>query len=517
MALGIKDLLEGKPVRGLKAIARTPISPVQDFLKGTHLEKVYRGEVANPSAMDLAIVEALQRAGYTPGGQHGTNFVKHMKAAWDQDHRVSAIAQAVNPLLWSQAWTDLIMKKLVPRMKLAAFAKAAALAIHDRSDMTPEEANKIFGEIQNSIDNRMGLLSQRNMFMNNVVRDTMNVVVGRPGWTIGTVRELFGGAMDLGMNFFDLARGRKTTVSHRTAYLLAVLIGGAMVGGLINWILTGKMPHGVDYIAPQDGGLTEDGHPSRIILPTYLGKDMYSWATRPVMTLKAKLAQPLMVAGDLAANRDFMGHKIYGRGGIGLEKYLSELLLPYSVTGLLKDRERGAKWNRQILPFVGILPAGKRVGLSKAEQIITDYQDEQRARVTPAPTAHTAARNKVLQAAKQDTATAQRVGAEQIRAGNLSAADIKSAITRAKQTPLVNDVKRINDIGVVLDVYDAATPEEKRQIQKEVRTKVVNARGKVYVWTPESRQLAVKYFSIHPATGRSEPPAGDLAAPAAMQ
>lgn len=515
LALGAKDLLEGKPLRGLRTLGTAPAAPVADFLKGTYLEKVYKGQVKNPTAMDLAVVEALKRAGYaTP--QHGIDFVGKLKKAMSEGRNADTLGHALNPLLYSQLITDLIMKKLVPRIKLAAFANAAERAIREHSDMTPDEANKVFGEILNSIDNRIGLLSQRNMFMNPVVRDVVNVVAGRPGWTIGTIRELFGGAMDAGMNFFDLARGRKPKVSHRTAYLLALLVGGALIHGIVNWLLTGTLPKGADYIAPRDGGVTEDGHPSRIIMPDYLSKDVYSWATRPVMTLKAKLAQPLMVAGDLAANRDFQDRKIYGRGGIGLMHYLAELGLPYAATGLLKDLERAEPGIRPVLPFVGVLPASRRVGLSKAEQIITGYQDEQRAKVRPAPTAHTRARNEVYQAAKHDQVAARRIGAEQIRAGNMSAADVKNSIQRAKETPLVNDIKRINDIGVVLEVYDAATPQERKQIQSVVRKKVANARSQAWKWDPKSRKMAAKYFGIHPYLPQAAEPS-DLAAPAMLQ
>jgi hypothetical protein len=219
-----------------------------------------------------------------------------------------------------------------------------------------------------------------------------------------------------------------------------------------------------------------------------------------------------MVGTDLAANRDFQGHKIYGKGGIGLERYLMEIAFPYAVTGLLKDIERGQVGLRKALPFVGILPANRRAGLSDAEKVITEYQDEQRARVTPAPTAHTSARNRVYQTALKDPKAANRLGAEEIRKGNLTALDVKHSIQRAKQGPFVSDVKRIGKIGVVLDVYDKATPEERKKIQKVVHDKVQKARGDPTKWDADSRALAAKYFHVHPHIGQ-----GELGAPAAIQ
>jgi hypothetical protein len=516
-ALGIKDILEGKPIRGAKAIGRAPLSPVLDFLKGTYLEKVYKGEIKNPKPMDLEIVEALKKAGYSPAAGH-TDFLKKLKKAWMEDRKIQATLHAVNPLLWSQITTHHIMTKLVPRIKLAAFAKAASLALQDHPDMTTDEARKVFGDILNSMDNRMGLLSQRNMFMEGYLRDMMNVVVGRPGWNIGTVRELLGGAMDAGLNLMDLARGKKPTISHRTAYLLAMLFGGALINGLANFLLSGSAPHGLDYIFPRDGGTDEDGRPSRIILPMYLSKDIYSWATRGLATFKAKLAQPLMVGSDLFINnRDFQDRKILGKGGIGLEKYLRESFYPYAYTGLQRQIARGEPLKNKLLPFAGILPASRRVSMSKAEKVLAEYQDEQYAKVRPAPTAHTEARNQVYQTAKHDPAAAKRMGDEQVKAGNLSRRDVKNAIERAKESPLEWNVKHFavkdsNAMDTLMEAYDKATPDERKQIQREVRKKVFNAKGQAFKWTPESRALATKNFGT-----KFYVPRGDLSAPAEMQ
>jgi hypothetical protein len=69
---------------------------------------------------------------------------------------------------------------------------------------------------------------------------------------------------------------------------------------------------------------------------------------------------------------------------------------------------------------------------------------------------------------------------------------------------------------VVLEVYDAATPEERKQIQSVVRKKVANARSQAWKWDPESRRMAAKYFGIHPYLPQAAEPS-DLAMPAAMQ
>jgi hypothetical protein len=228
--------------------------------------------------------------------------------------------------------------------------------------------------------------------------------------------------------------------------------------------------------------------------------------------IKAKLAPAATAFWDVATNRDFQGHKIYGRGGIGIGKYALSAVTPYALQGLAKNRERGASAVKQVLPFVGVMPAGRRAGLSKAEQIITDYQEEQRANTRPAPSDHTRARAQVFQAVRAgDMAKARQVGSQAVRQGVLTPRDVTQSMQRARQSPLVNDFQRL-PLNVALEVYDAATPQERQQIQLLARRKVVGALGKPYQWDADSSALATKYFGVHPRRV-----SGDFAAPAALQ
>jgi hypothetical protein len=333
----------------------------------------------------------------------------------------------------------------------------------------------------------------------------MNAIVGRPGWNIGTVREIGGGLTDAMKNMADVARGRKPEISDRTAYTVALFLGGAAMNGLINYALSGSVPHGSDFLAPRDGGVTEDGRPSRIILPLYLSKDIYSYATRPRQTLKAKAAPAATILADLLSNEDFQGHKIVGRGGIGLGHYLLSAVTPYSLQGLQRNIERGAPVTKTVLPLVGIMPAGRRVGLSKAEQIITDYLEEQRPTVRPAPTSHTRAKAQVFQTTRSgDFTKARQLSRKAIRQGTLTEQDVTEIMQRARQSPLVSDFKRL-PVSIALQVYDAATPDERRQLRLLARQKILTARAKPYEWDEDSIALAAKYFGVRPVPGLYRP------------
>jgi N12 class adenine-specific DNA methylase len=523
LALGVNQLFAGRPLKAAASAGRflVPLrSVIEDTLRGNRLGQVFNGTAKNPTAIELAITDALRQAGGRfQQSSDAKPLLDGLKKAWAQNNLIGVGLRAANPLLWAESTMRPIMQGLVPRVKLGAFAKAVQFEMEQHPDMSVEEARDRFGKVLDSMDNRFGQLNQSNMLMNNLSRDVMNAIVGRPGWTLGTIRELVGGSTDVLRNLAEIASGgkggKKPELSHRTAYVIALLLGGAVINAVTTFLLTGTMPKGMDYIAPRDGGLTEDGHPSRIVLPLYLSKDVYSWATRPVQTLKAKLAQILMVAADLATNRAFGNHKIYGRGGEGIDKYLEGLFFPYAVSGAQKNFERGAGWKRTLLPFLGIMPAGRDVGLSKAEKILQQYQEEQRANVAPVPTDRTRAKNQVLLAAEHhNLAEARRIGQQAIQAGNLTRSDVNQLLTRAKNPTIVSDIKRTADLGVVLEAYDAATPQEKALIKREVQQKVMAARGKPYKWDADSQKLAQKYFGVRPIV---RPSFSDFAAPAALQ
>lgn len=520
VALGFQQVFAGKPARAAVSIGRGFVpfaSIVQDYLRGTRLGKVWDGTAPNPTAQELAIVDALRQAGgrYKQSNDAGP-LLEGLKKAWGEN-KVGGVVRAFNPWLWAEQSMRPIMEKLVPAAKMGAFSKMVQLEIERNPGMDVDEARKKFGEALDSIDNRMGQLNQRNMLMNNTVRAWMNAIVGRPGWNLGTIREIVGGGGDLAQNIYDLSRGKPTQLSNRTAYVLAMLLAGAVFNGVLTFMLTGDAPEGMDFIAPRDGGLTESGHESRIVLPLYLSKDLYSWATHPLRTLKAKMAQPLMVMGDLATNRDFYQRKIYGRGGIGLDSYLMHLFFPYVLSGTLQNFGRGESLGKTLLPLVGVMPASRDAGLSKAEKILDEYRQEQMASTRPAPTDHSRARSKMMMAAERgDVDKVRELAMDGIEKGILSKRDADAAMKRIDTPLIVSEVQAVNDMEVLMNAYDAATPKERDVIEDAVRAKLAKARLDPWKWTPRARKLAAKYFDVE-IPGGNDASAEDLGTPASLE
>ena len=506
LALGMMQARQGQFADAAKSLGMFSTvggSVVRDMIRGKALESAYNGQSNDPVAN--AAMQDLEMAGGSPyqAMWDPDLLYKSMKKSWDEGSKGIAIAKALNPLLWSEQFpiTKFIMTKMVPRVKIAAFERAMSFEVGAHPGMGFDEMRERAARIWDSMDDRFGQLNQKNMFMHNIVKDTINATVGRFGWTQGTLRQAFGG---LG----DLAHGQ---LSHRAATLIASIVGAAIINGVANVIMTGTMPKGKDFIMPRTGGFDESGNPARAVLPLYLVKDYYSWATRPLATAKAKLTPALMGLGDLAENRNFRRQKIYGKGGIGWN-YLTDLFAPYALTGATQNLERGQSPLKTALPFMGIMPASKYASMSKAEKIVTDYMDEHAPEVRSGPTARSVARQQLLLAVKQgDMAKAQQIGRDSVTAGKLSPSDVTHAIQSATSNPLQAMLKRSDvPVSVALEAYDAATPAQKQQIKDIVKGKVYRSLGKPWEWEDDGdRALVQKLFGIRP-------PAKSLGTPTAV-
>ncbi|MGH9593997.1 MAG: hypothetical protein ACRD5L_12965, partial [Bryobacteraceae bacterium] len=242
MALGLKQTAAGKPIQGAGSVARGFVpfaSVVQDVLRGSDLQKVWDGKEPG-TPMQQAIVDAIKAGGgrARQDSTYAQNYAQgFMKALRSYNLPGAAIRL---PFAALEKGMAPLMEYMVPRAKLGAFAKRAQMEIEARPDMTPDQARQVFGKLWDSIDNRFGQFVYSNMAMNKVAKDLMMGLVGRPGWNIGTVREVGGGVTDLAKAATAPFRGSKPELSDRAAFTTALFLGGAAINGLVNYALTGQ-------------------------------------------------------------------------------------------------------------------------------------------------------------------------------------------------------------------------------------------------------------------------------------
>ena len=426
-----------------------------------------------------------------------------------------------------------IMDYMVPRAKVAAFAKLMMEEINRNPDMSRTELRDTAGRLWDSMDDRFGQLRQKNMMMSASAKKAINAVVGRFGWQAGSIRTLGMGATydlaktagDVINNLRQVGNGETPRLSKRTYYILGLLLGHFALSAIMTYLLTRKTPQGFDYIDPETGGFTETGHPARLIMPDYVSKDIQSYATNPRRTIIAKLAPELTIAAQLAMNRDFYDHKIYGEGGEGLREFATTFLYPYSVQAITKNIERNASPAKTLLPMIGLNPAGNSVGLSRAERMVADYMEEQGRNTRPLPTMHSRAQSQVYQAARRgDEKAAADLGTKAIMAGNMTPQQVQASEKRARLGPLASDYKNVADFKTAMRIYAAATDDERKVLAPEARAKVYRAQRAPYEWNDsdghpdkEVRSIVQRYFPNFRPYTPAQSPQRQVVSPSAIQ
>lgn len=492
MALALQQAAAGRPIAAGKSLARGAVpfaSIVDDVFRGTKIKQVWDGERAPSNEGEAALVDALKAGGgrVRQDSAYATTWADGMVDAFRRGNIWSAGLKAPFALLEKSMAP--IMQYMVPRAKLGAFSKLAQLEL-DRDPTilnNKAKARETFGQAWDSVDNRFGQLVYNNLFMNRIAKDSMMAVVGRPGWNIGTVREIGGGFADFAQNIVDAAQFKGPTLTPRESYVVALFLGGAAMNGLTNYLLTGTAPTGIDYVAPRDGGTDDHGKPTRIVLPLYLSKDLYSYWRRPLETLKAKAAPPLQIAGDLIQNKDFYNRRIYGEGGMGLGAYAKEQLTPYSVQGLERniEEEKGAKG---LLPFVGVMPAPEAAGLTPMEAKLREFQGE---RPSTAKTIQQDARAQLkghlLRKFRLGENAETEIG-QALKTGLISSKEVREL---KQQSKIDSNLRGFvsTDINQAAELYSLANADEKAKLQRAMRQKVRNEFSKPGLWNDQTRRL----------------------------
>ena len=223
-----------------------------------------------------------------------------------------------------------------------------------------------------SIDNRFGQVVYDNLFWNKTLRDASFLGVRAVGWTYGTLREIGGGAADAA----NMARGGE--LSNRTAYIASMLAQTAVMGGVMNYLMTGEAPQSLkDLYHPRTGGTDGKGNPQRVQLPTYL-RDVRGWLLHPMDTAIGKLHPNIKMVNDLYHGTTFNPktgkteaiydtHDPYYKIIADVGKFIiHEAGVPISFRDAFEPP--GSTPRSKVLPKIGITAAPREVERSDEDQ-----------------------------------------------------------------------------------------------------------------------------------------------------
>ena len=204
-SLGLRNLSEGKIMRGASRIGMAPLAPVANYFTG----KAIQNEMLRPGSSTVSVFGLRYRL--SPAGQAAVeNYAKlavqsglratvdpfwknqiarNMLRAWHKGG-VSGYTGTVPglPFAISEQLMRPILETLVPRQKLGVFAGLAREAMDRmRPDADIHDVRAALARAADATEDRMGQLTYDNLFYNRVVKDAALLGFRAYGWTTANI------------------------------------------------------------------------------------------------------------------------------------------------------------------------------------------------------------------------------------------------------------------------------------------------------------------------------------------
>lgn len=358
------------------------------------------------------------------------------------------------------AWP--IMSWMVPRIKINATARLLQMELDTLTrdgkfkDMKPTEQEQFLVRLAQDVarksDNIFGQMVYDNLSMKRGMRDGLRVLIGFPGWNIGSFTDIlqtFKGiahiSRQVGLAGHDIAIGRKptwTAMSRQDRMSMEFYLGTAMImavfGALMQKMLAGDWPEDAkDLFMPRTGEMMSNGQPERLRAPTYM-RDVLS-LNHPVEMIKHKLNFPLRMFSALVDNQDFFGTQIRDpyagpatqAGQVG--KYAAKSLLPFGIQGYLATESPKAR----ALNLIGITKVPRMYSNTDAMNVIDEYNKMNRATMSTQQAEEERRLKGELRklAQAQDEAGFQEAARVAMEEGKLTRQQIKTVVDESQAPP----------------------------------------------------------------------------------
>ncbi len=482
-ALGLKQIFRGDIVEGIKNIVTEPANIGFNLYRGAKLRNAWLvGEGAGSEMGKIAQMVEMAGGGFESEAELTTKHVEKMMRAFKDKRLVAATLRS--PFAALEVMAKPIMEKLVPVQKAGVFAELAADFIKKNPKASLEEMQKAANIIWNRVDTRLGQVRYNRLFMDNALKNAMQIAIRAPGWTGGTIIEIGGGAVQTPGKLLEAGKaiagkGKWTGITDQQAYILSLAMNTALANGGLTYAFTGEMPTGLDWVFFRTGKLDEKGHPERFMLPTY-AKDVYAYYKNAGLTLMHKTHPMLGVAGDIARNKNYQGTEIYHPGdstqqqAIDIGGHVIKAFVPFWIRGALKIAEReGAETlgemltptPKKVLPLIGVMPAPATLNRSKLEEFIDQHKMGQMPQAARTKEAYEKSQleNQLRMELRSKTVQAKEHVLSAIKDGKISRDDAMDIYRSLKENPLVSGFKKL-PIEKALDGYKMATPEERKKV-----------------------------------------------------
>jgi hypothetical protein len=489
LALALKQGASGQKMEAAKSLASTAsiIGPaIGNFRNGNLVMKEWL-KPGSTTPEVAAVVDAMKAAGgrIKMDEFYQTGMTAKMMDAWKRGNVLGAVLRS--PFAAIEQSAKPIMEKIVPRMKMGVFHD---MARYELSKLDPsagrEEVRAAMRKAWDSVDNRMGELVYDNLFWNKAVKDLAMASTRSVGWNLGTLRELAGGAVDLGIAAKHIATGNpaKAEFTHRMAYTAAMPIMAGLIGGMIHYALGNGVPQEQkDWFFPKTGEKDKEGHDIRLALPSYI-KDVLSYGKDPGKTLSNKIHPMLNTIMEMLQNKDYYGTKIRNEDDPFLKQlkdeaiFVGEQFTPFGVREVKKLHEEG-QGARSLLPLVGIVQARHDITHTPAELMAQEIMQERRPPGTR--TQEEADKSKHVRDLSNALKAKEPAAREQIRdavkSGEFNEADIQNIRSRQKFSGMLERSIKSLEAGDAMKVWEAMDNGEKRRLGPQMFAKLRSSKS----------------------------------------
>jgi hypothetical protein len=471
-ALGVKSLSEGNFAGAGHYFATAPAAWITNPRMGGKIMEEMLKPGSHPEMAQ--IIQGLQMAGFRwqMDNRFRTDSTKQMIEAWNKGNKLTAGLRSIGAVVEQSARP--ILEWLVPRQKFGVFGELMNKWIKENPDASHEEMRNSAQQIWNRVDSRLGQVVYDRLFMHNVTKNMLQMLIRAPGWTGGTILEVGGGMTDLAKYAAAVVQGKKPPgLTDRSAYTLSMLTVTALTNAVLTAAFTGESPQDWrDLVAFRSGNLDEYGRPERFMLPTYM-KDVYAYSQAPAMTLVHKSHPLLSLGAELINNKDYYGTQIRSEDSNLLTQlaqsagHVAKAFTPFWMRGVAKEQERGGTLLSEMAPQIGVMPAPSSLNKTDAEKLASKFAADrlpQGSRTQEQTDQADAKRSLYVALRKGDTAKAQELFKQGEADHVLTAKDYWAAVKKSTKDPLVNSFKNLT-YDQAVQVYDAATDDEKKKLR----------------------------------------------------
>jgi hypothetical protein len=513
LGLSLYDVLNGKPARALKELAQVPVSPVTSWMRGRKINAAIEDPAAATAEyrkIAQLAVETNLRAG---AGNYDPQYARQWKRAFNEVRAEPSVGAAWEtfyraPLAAIQTALAPVMHGLVPPMKLGIFARMAERVMEDNPGISQNALRAKLAEASNATEDRLGQVTYDNQFQHRAIKDAMQLALRAYGWQLTKYRMILGGAGDWAAAAKAVVTGKPANVTYRMTYLPAMVAGHALIGGTLQYLLTGKPPQGIsDYLFPETNLLDKYGRPVRVAVADFVKDVAADWRSFPNINKMGaewsrKLAPFWNMAAEMYQNRDYWGTQIFSKPQVGdpeldhLMKnlwegvqYLGNAAKPFSISGGQKFVDAGAsKTLGYAAPMVGFVPAPRYATQTPMQSYISDTIGDSSYSKTKEETAASRAAVDVSNALRQH----KPLTSEQLKTAlSLTDAKLRNAITRASLDPDVWALRAL-DLDRGMKAFDLANEDERKKISPLLWHKLDRA----YVLGGHERDTLKRYVKL---------------------